>query len=261
MQRVCAASFFIRANSRQKVVLGMIPQALVGRGQPSSGLFTTACLGLLLVFCMESVTAAPAASRAPAPDYTDSGWQPWHGVAELSSASAVAEAGDGAMVSGDLAQVQARLVRKQAHLARDGSLELQKRRLAGQAAPPSLQTIVLMCDFSDSLLYGRWGQVPGDFPSPRQSEFYYAAHDSLYFHHFMDDVATYFASVSDGHFTLNYQVEAEVANLSEPMGFYGNHPDEGEQPFQLALDAITMLDARVDFSLFDTVILIHAGAG
>lgn len=148
-----------------------------------------------------------------------------------------------------------------ARLARAGSPTLQRERLGGKAAPESLRAVVLLCDFADSLLYGRHGQVPGDFPPPRQSDFYYAAHDSMYFDHFMTDVADYFSAVSHGRFTLHFEVVGQVANLPWPMAYYGNHPERGEQPIQLAADVVGLLDPVVDFSRYDTVILIHAGAG
>ncbi len=189
-------------------------------------------------------------------------WNPWRDGAagpvngryqeatEQDAASAVA-----------VADALARLGHKAGPLFADGAAALQRARLAGEAAPPVLRAVVVMCDFSDSLLYGRWGQVPGDFPPPTQSEFYYEAHDSLYFHHLLDDVRTYFTAVSDGQFTLEFEVIASVANLAEPMWYYGDHPVEGEQPFQLALDTVTLLDPLVNFSRYDTVVLIHAGAG
>lgn len=162
--------------------------------------------------------------------------------------------------SADLAFVQERLARKVSRLARDGSPALAGERWLGKTAPDSLYAVVLMCDFADSLFYGRHDQFP-DFPPPRQSDFYYTAHDSLYYHHLLTDVATYFTAVSDGQFTLRYDVIGTVANLSQPMSYYGNHPDEGEQTIRLAADVVLALDPLVDFSRYDTVILIHAGAG
>jgi len=44
-----------------------------------------------------------------------------------------------------------------------------------------------MCDFSDSLMVGRHGLVPGDFPEPAQTGYQYAVHDSIYISHLMTD--------------------------------------------------------------------------
>ncbi|MBU1074352.1 hypothetical protein KKG45_14000, partial [bacterium] len=98
-------------------------------------------------------------------------------------------------------------------------------------------------------------------PPPAQSDFYYLAHDSTYYQHQMTDVQAYFDVVSGGHFTFAFEVAGNVANLPHPMNWYGNHPELGEQKVLMALDAVTLLDGEVDFSRFDTVVLIHAGAG
>ncbi len=143
----------------------------------------------------------------------------------------------------------------------DGAVRLQQMRMSGEKAPAALQAIVLMCDFSDSLLFGRFGQVPGEFPDPMQSEIYYSAHDSVFFSHLFGDVADYFHDVSGGDFTFNYTIHPRVVNLPHPMSYYGNHPEKGEQTVLLASDVVDSLDGEIDFSLFDTFIVIHAGAG
>jgi M6 family metalloprotease-like protein len=146
-------------------------------------------------------------------------------------------------------------------LTDDGSNDLRRRRLFGEKAPAKIEAVVLMCDFSDSLMYGRYGQVPGDFPEPAQSEFLYSAHDSVYFAHLLDDVSRYYESVSGGRFELSVTVVGEVANLPHPMGWYGDHPEFGEQKVRLVADTVEALDHLVDFELYDTVMVIHAGAG
>ncbi len=143
----------------------------------------------------------------------------------------------------------------------DGAKDLQSRRLAGEKAPGTLNAIVLMCDFSDSLMLGRHGQVPGDFPPPMQTDRYYAAHDSVFFQHLMGDVEDYFDEVSGGRLTVNTTVHPRTVNLADPMWFYGNHPDQGEQQILMAARVVESLDAEIDFPAYDTVILVHAGAG
>ena len=211
------------------------------RGAIPPGYRRSACAlamwGLALFVC---VTPAEAAT-APIPD------SPW-----------TIDSGPGFAWS-----VQARpaLSLSAQRLMQDGSRSLQAARLAGRAAPDSLFAAVLMCDFADSLFYGRHGLVPGDFPPPTQSDFYYLAHDSTFYHHQMTDVQAYFDVVSGGQFTFAFEVVGTVANLPHPMTWYGHHPELGEQKVLMALDAVTMLDGEVDFSRFDTVVLIHAGAG
>ncbi len=160
------------------------------------------------------------------------------------------------------ARVQNLMTWKMAPTRADGSTALQRARLAGERAPASLNAIVMMCDFSDSLLLGRYNaEEPGGFPPPAQSGLYYAAHDSLFFDHLFQDVADYYHDVSGGLFTFHYDVHPRVVNLPEPMSFYGNHPQEGEQSVLLSATVIDSLDGEIDFSAYDTFILVHAGAG
>ncbi len=143
----------------------------------------------------------------------------------------------------------------------DGDKGRQGRRLAGEKAPATLSAIVLMCDFSDSLMFGRFGQVPGEFPPPMQTSRYYTAHDSIYFQHLMGDVEDYFSTVSGGMLTVTTTVHPRTVNLPHPMWFYGDHPEEGEQQVLLAATVVDSLDEEIDFTAFDTFILVSAGAG
>ncbi len=158
-------------------------------------------------------------------------------------------------------QVRSLLIDSSGPMLNDGSGGLQRRRVAGEKAPSSLKAIILMCDFSDSLMLGRHGEVEGDFPDAMQTEFYYDAHDSLYFHHQFLNVADYFNAASGGAFVFDFTVHSRTVNLPHPMSFYGNHPEEGEQSISMAAAVVDSLDGEIDFSFFDTVIVIHAGAG
>ncbi len=148
-----------------------------------------------------------------------------------------------------------------APLRNDAARGRQNRRLSGEKAPASLNAIVMMCDFSDSLMLGRHGQVPGDFPPPMQTDRHFADHDSLFFDHMLLKVADYFTAVSGDRLTVNYTVHPRTINLPEAMGFYGNHPDKGEQSLLMAAQVVDSLGAEIDFTAFDTVVLMHAGAG
>jgi len=181
----------------------------------------------------------------------------------VSLASTAPEATDLARIvdQGVPARIQGLLNHRTLSMRNDGAKSIQQARLAGEKAPGELNAIVMMCDFSDSLLYGRHGSVPGDFPLPQQSEIYYSAHDSVFFDHLFGDVADYYEDVSAGAFSFNYSIHSRVVNLPRPMSYYGNHSDNGEQPISLAADVVDSLDGEIDFSLYDTYILIHAGAG
>ncbi len=143
----------------------------------------------------------------------------------------------------------------------DGARSLQQRRLAGEKAPATLNAIVMMCDFADSLMLGRLGQVPGDFPPAMQTDRHYAAHDSVFFDHMLSKVADYFWTVSGQKLTINSTVHPRTVNLPEPMSFYGNHPEEGDQHILLTSQVVDSLSSEIDFSAYDTIILVHAGAG
>lgn len=154
-----------------------------------------------------------------------------------------------------------RLAREVFRAAAPLSADRPDRDAPADKAPASLRAVLLMCDFADSLMFGRFGQVDGEFPPPMQDEISYSAHDVVYFDHLLQDVADYFADASSGAFTLDWTVHPRVVNLPHGMAWYGDHPDEGEQHVRLAADVVDSLDAEVDFSLYDTVVLVHAGAG
>ncbi len=173
-----------------------------------------------------------------------------------------ARAGDGPVPVWPALQpsVAERLAERSAPLRREAA-SLRSRPVAAQKAPATLEAIVISCDFADSLLLGRYGRVPGTFPPPRQTDRYYAAHDSVFLHHKLQDVAAYFADASGGRLTLHFAVHARAVNLPHPMSWYGNDPERGDQPVALAAAVIDSLDGEIDFTRYDTIVLVHAGAG
>ncbi len=171
--------------------------------------------------------------------------------------------GVGAAFAAEVARLPVPTSRDAAHrlLSQTAPDVVQRERMTGVKAPAHLNVLAVTCDFADSLLFGRHGEVPGDFPPAAQTEILYGAHDAVYFTHLLDDVRSYFDAVSGGAFDLRVTVHPEPVNLPQTMAFYGNHPEEGEQKMILARDVVAAVDADVDFSLYDTLILIHAGAG
>lgn len=153
------------------------------------------------------------------------------------------------------------LANKSAGLFADGSSGLQWARLNGMRAPAELDAIVIMVAFTDSCFYGQEDRYTGPLPTSTQFDIYYSAHDALYYDHLLRDVADYYAAASYDQFTFDYVVHPEPADLDHNMAFYGDDPDEGEQAVLLAAHAVAALDPAIDFSAYDTVILIHAGAG
>lgn len=161
----------------------------------------------------------------------------------------------------DRAALADRLVEASRPLREAGVDAPQRLRWQGQRAPASLEALVIMVDFADSCFYGRQDEFAGPLPTSTQRSFYYAAHDSVYYAHLLQDVADYYDSASGGRFALNVAVHGRIIGLPETMAFYGNHPEFGERAVQLAADAIAAFDDEIDFARYDSVILIHAGAG
>jgi len=137
--------------------------------------------------------------------------------------------------------------------------QASRDRLAGDKAPPSLNAIVLMCEFEDFVFYGR--EPVGAPEDSVFAEIHYAARDSVYFDHHLRDVREYYRTASGDAFDLQFDIHPEIVLLPHTMGWYGNHPTEGEQSVILARDVVAAVDADVVFAGFDTVFLIHAGPG
>lgn len=74
------------------------------------------------------------------------------------------------------------------------------------------------------------------------------------------DFINYWREVSYGLLTINITATPKVYALSHPMAYYGNETDASLQT--LIYDSVTAasLDG-VDFSLYDAVLIVHAGAG
>ncbi len=147
-------------------------------------------------------------------------------------------------------------------------------------APALLRMLVVGCDFSDSLLWGRDRSQFVGWPAPaRQGNFLFndegkaitdaqgnpiyefAAHDSTYFDLQMRKTADYFTTVSQGTFDLQWQALSTLVNLPEPMGYYGADQDNNDRLVEMAKAVVEAVDSEVDFSSFDTLVLVHAGAG
>ncbi len=209
--------------------------------------------GILLL-----LTTCPFALAAAEQDAFD--WDP--ATAPVPGAGRdVAAAAKNQPGGGDRSRLMVRLLEQSQPLRATAAPSLQRQRLSGMRAPAALHAVAIMVEFADTCFYGRQDLFPGPLPTSTQSSFYYAAHDSVYYDHLLRDVADYYTAASGGRFTFDFTVHGRVVQLAEGMAFYGNHPEFGEQPFQLASDAVAALDEEIDFASYDSVILIHAGAG
>lgn len=151
----------------------------------------------------------------------------------------------------------------------DRPKQSQLDALQFRKAPSRLDVLVVGCDFSDSLMWGRdledfpgWPEqrrrgnlIPGtDIPE-------FAAHDSTFFDAQMRKVADYFHTVSFGALTIDWDVHGTIVNLPRPMGYYGDTDSSDVRVVEMTQEVLDAIDADVDFSLYDTVVVIHAGAG
>ena len=104
------------------------------------------------------------------------------------------------------------LLERVSSLTREGSTAVQAARLRGEKAPPSLDALVVFCEFSDQVFFGN---EPSDAP-PDSSfmEIHYAARDSVYYDHHLRDVREYFATaVETDEMTPTY---ASLAGRKHP---------------------------------------------
>ncbi|RKZ02499.1 hypothetical protein DRQ21_08460 [Candidatus Fermentibacteria bacterium] len=80
----------------------------------------------------------------------------------------------------------------------------------------------------------------------------------------MNQISSYYTDVSNGYLTLYlYQFPAGNAafRVNHQMGFYGADDKNGLGQCELFRDAVLAADNQVDFSRFDAIIVMHAGAG
>lgn len=126
---------------------------------------------------------------------------------------------------------------------------LLERFLAGSAArEDTLRIIAVQVQFADSLMGGREGG---------RAEL----HDSLYFANELKHVEQYYAGASRGRLTIRWDVTGRIYNLPGAMGYYGDDREQDTRAVEMMRSVIDSSDDDVDFSRYDTVMLVHAGAG
>jgi hypothetical protein len=114
--------------------------------------------------------------------------------------------------------------------------------LAGQpVGADTLNVLGIQVQFADSLM--RSGQ------------------DSTYFANELKHLAEYFAGASRGQLSVQWAVTSRVYDLPEPMGYYGTDDLEDIRDVELVQTLIDSADSDIDFSLYDTFMIIHADAG
>ncbi len=116
-------------------------------------------------------------------------------------------------------------------------------------ADDTLRVLALQVQFADSLMGGQ----PGSNRT--------AVRDSAWFANELMHTEQYFRGASRNRFTFQWTLEDSLYSLPNGMGYYGADSKEEERVVELAQTLIDLADANVDFSQYDHVFIIHAGAG
>ncbi len=90
-------------------------------------------------------------------------------------------------------------------------------------------------------------------------------HNRAYFQEIADNLASYYEDISGGKLILTLDVyplsDSGAYTMEHQMMYYGNNENHMRGSCQLLRDAVLAADADIDFSLYDAVIIVHAGAG
>ncbi len=113
----------------------------------------------------------------------------------------------------------------------------------------TLRVIALQVQFSDSLMGGQ----PGSNRT--------AVRDSTWFANELIHSEQYFRGASRGRLVFQWTLDGTLYTLPQGMGYYGADSKEETRVVELAQTVIDLADASVDFSQYDHVFIIHAGAG
>ncbi|MCH7548147.1 MAG: hypothetical protein IH969_01190, partial [Candidatus Krumholzibacteriota bacterium] len=119
------------------------------------------------------------------------------------------------------------------------------------AAPARLDTlrvIAFQVQFADSLMGGQ--------PGSHRPEL----RDSTWFANELAHLRDYYRGASRGRMELDWELDGTLYTLPKGMGFYGDDRFEEIRVVELAQTLIASADASIDFSRYDHVFIIHAGA-
>ncbi|MCD4777194.1 MAG: M6 family metalloprotease domain-containing protein [Candidatus Aegiribacteria sp.] len=90
-------------------------------------------------------------------------------------------------------------------------------------------------------------------------------HNREYFQGIADNLALYYEDVSGGQLILSIDVYPSSPNgaytLQHQMMYYGDDSNSMQGACLLLRDAVLLADEDIDFSQYDAVIIVHAGAG
>jgi len=129
------------------------------------------------------------------------------------------------------------------------------RRFSSALAPSmaaltgdTLRLAVFQVQFTDTLMGGQ--------PGSRR-----ALRDSTWFAHELDHLTQYYRGASRQRFHVAWTIDGRLLTLAQRMAYYGADATEDTRVVELAQEVIAQVDGEVDFSRFDHVFIIHAGAG
>lgn len=90
-------------------------------------------------------------------------------------------------------------------------------------------------------------------------------HDRVYFQGLTDDISNYYWDISGENLALSFDIYPTslngAYNLQHQMMYYGNDENSIEGACLLLHDAVVFSDDDIDFSQYDAVMVVHAGAG
>ncbi|UCH82780.1 MAG: T9SS type A sorting domain-containing protein [Candidatus Latescibacterota bacterium] len=130
-------------------------------------------------------------------------------------------------------------------------IQALQRLIAGAAAVDDTLTLIgIQVQFADSLMGGQEG-------SRREGQ----PRDSTYFANTLKHTSQYFDGASRQLFTLSWEVTDKIYTMPENMGYYGDDAYEDVRVVEMMQTVIDSADDDIDFSRYETVMLIHAGAG
>lgn len=109
------------------------------------------------------------------------------------------------------------------------------------AAPDTLRIAVIRAAFSDTT--------------------FLSVHDDAWFDNELRHLREYFDGASRGRFALSCELFPDIVTLSRPEAYYGDDAAWDTLMTELLMEIVPAVDAGLDFSRFDGVAVIHAGAG
>ncbi|GEM_PF-1393916 len=132
--------------------------------------------------------------------------------------------------------------------------EFQRRRLksfisGNTAFPDTLKLLVVQVQFADSLMGGQ--------PNSHRPE----VRDSVFFSNELKHLRDYFTGASRGRFVVEWDLAGRLYDLPEGMNYYGNDAEEETRVVEMAQSIIDSIDTGIDLSRYQSLFIIHAGAG